>query len=461
MSHDQQVNGEPRNVGRTGGTWSRPVLVLAAALLAPCVPEAGGETVSLTADDAARRASSVSHVSVAAAARSDAARSTLDAADAARLPSVALTAALTQRSPVDEFVAPINGPGQPAVVLYPNITTIYATGARATEVLYSGGAVTANREAARHELGASAAEQARTDADLRLIGRATYWEAVRARASLDAAVANERRVERLLADTRSLLDAGRAVRADVLAAEARLAGARVRTIQAATRAADALAELRSLLHLTDADVVEFADTLNGALPGGPDDLASLRARALAQRPELVALGERLAAVAARETLARAAARPTLSLGAQWDLARPNPRTFPQTDAWDDSWAVGLSASWTVFDGGRARADAATSQATQRALASERAELERLVSLDVETAWRALGEALATVEAADAARTAADERERAAKERHDAGLAAMSEILDAEAELVAAEQQQIGARAAAWIAEAALTRAVGR
>ncbi len=460
MSHDEDVNREQWAVGRRRCTGARTALVLAATL-ALVVPEARAETVRLTADAAAERVVSVSHVSVAAAARTDAARSTLDAAEAARLPSVAVSAALTQRSSVPEYAAPINGPLQPPVVLYPDITTTYATGVRASEVLYSGGAVTANREAARHDLGASAAERERSDADLRLIGRASYWEAVRARASLDAAAANESRAARLLADTRSLLQAGRAVRADVLAAEARLANARVRTIQASTRAADALSELRSLLRLADGDAVEFADTLAGALPGEPADLASLRARALAERPELVALGERLAAVEARETLARAVARPSLALGAQWDLARPNQRYFPQTDTWDDTWAVGLSASWTVFDGGRSRADAATSQATQRALTAERAELERLVSLDVETAWRGLAEALATIEAADTARTAADERERAAKERHDAGLAAMSEILDAEAELAAAEQQQIGARAAAWIAEARLTRAAGQ
>jgi outer membrane protein TolC len=431
--------------------------VLAVATGAPCA----AESVRLDADEAARRAVEASHLSAAAAARVEASGAAVHAADAQRLPSIQVTAALTQRSSVPEYAAPINGPLQPPVVLYPDITTTYAAGVRASEVLYGGGAVTANRRAARHDLGASAAEQARSDADLRLIGRAGYWEAVRARASLDAAAVNESRAARLLADTRSLLEAGRAVRADVLAAEARLASARVATIRAATRAANALAELRSLLHLADGDAVEFADTLAGALPGEPDDIASLRTRALAQRPELVALGERLAAVEARETLARAAARPTLSLGAQWDLARPNQRYFPQTDAWDDSWAVGLSASWTVFDGGRSRADAATSQATQRALAAERAELERLVSLDVETARRALADALATVGAADAARAAADERERAARERHDAGLAAMSEILDAEAELAAAEQQQIDARAAAWIAEARLARAAGR
>ncbi|OYV88937.1 MAG: hypothetical protein B7Z68_12630, partial [Acidobacteria bacterium 21-70-11] len=94
-------------------------------------------------------------------------------------------------------------------------------------------------------------------------------------------------------------------------------------------------------------------------------------------------------------------------------------------------------------------------------ARERDELARRIALEVETGRRNLESALAAVSAADDARAAARERETAARERHAAGLAAMVEILDAEAQLAGAEQQQIDVRAAAWLADAALDRAVGR
>ena len=84
-----------------------------------------------------------------------------------------------------------------------------------------------------------------------------------------------------------------------------------------------------------------------------------------------------------------------------------------------------------------------------------------MTLEVEIVRQDLLAALATVDAADAARAAAEERERASRERLDAGLAPMVEILDAQSELAAAEQQQIDVRASAWIAAARLTRATGR
>ena len=50
---------------------------------------------------------------------------------------------------------------------------------------------------------------------------------------------------------------------------------------------------------------------------------------------------------------------------------------------------------------------------------------------------------------------------AGRERYAAGLAPMVEVLDAQADLTAADMTQIRARASAWVAEAALHRAVGR
>jgi outer membrane protein TolC len=443
---------------------SRPrpwtLLVATCAVLLVALPSRA-DTVRLSAEEAARRILEVSHLSAAAAARTETSRDALAAVEATARPSVAATASLTQRSSVPEFSAPLNGPLAPVVVVYPDIRTAYASGLYAQQPLYTGGAITAGRSAARSELVASTADQALTTADLRLAARQAYWQSVRAQASVVATRANRERAQRLLADTQSLLDAGMAVRADVLAAQARLATAEVQVIRAEADAEDALSRLRSLLHLRPEDIVELADTITAPLPPAPEDLAALEDRAATSRPEIAGLDAEIAAAAARETLALSPTRPNLALAAQWDLARPNQRYFPQTDAWKSSWAVGVSAAWTLFDGGRARAQAAGARSARQALVAQRAELGRQVELEVSTTRRDLTSALAAVSAADSAQAAAAERERAAKERHGAGLAAMSEILDAEAALADAEQQQIDTRASAWLASAQLSRALGR
>jgi outer membrane protein len=284
---------------------------------------------------------------------------------------------------------------------------------------------------------------------------------VRAEASLDAAAAAEERALRLLTDTQALLDAGMAVKADVLAAQARVASAHVAVVRAQTRRLSARSRLRSLLHVQADDAIELADRLALTLPDPPAPLADLQASALAGRPELAAAAAQLGALAERERLAAAPARPEVALEAAWEYSRPNIRYFPLEDEWNDSWSVGVVAGWTLFDGGRSRADTRTAEAERRAAASQRDELARSIALEVEVSRQELASALATVDAADAARSAADERERASRERLAAGMAPMVEVLDAQSELAAAEQQQIDTRATAWIAAAYLGRAVGK
>ncbi|OYV98169.1 MAG: hypothetical protein B7Z68_01645, partial [Acidobacteria bacterium 21-70-11] len=244
----------------------------AVALLVAALAPAGTETLRLTAETAAARAVAVSPVAAAAGERLTAAQEATRAADAAAQPQVTATAALARRSSVPEFRLPFAAPGQPALILVPDITTTYGTGVQVAEPLYAGGAITAQRLASRHDGEASAAARSQTAADLRLAAREAYWDAVRAAAGIDAAAAQEQRAQRLLTDTSALLDAGMAVKADVFAAQARLASARVDRITAEAAAANSLAQLRSLLQIDPGVTVEFGDSLAGALPDAPPPL---------------------------------------------------------------------------------------------------------------------------------------------------------------------------------------------
>jgi outer membrane protein len=431
------------------------------AMLVGLVTGAAAETITLDARAVAARAVEVSHVAAAAAARLSATQETVKAADAAGLPTLSLSASVLQRSSVPEFAAPINGPLQPPVVLYPDITTTYGTSLQLQQALYSGGAITGQREAARHDAQASAADNALAVAELRLSAQLAYWEAVRTAASVGVARSQEERARRLLDDTQALFDAGMAVNADVLAAKERIASAQVQRIVVQTQADNSLAQLRSLLQIGPSDRVELADSLAGPLPSVPGTAEELQRQALAARPELAASAAQIAALRSRETVAGAPVRPSVGAVAQLDYALPNIRYFPQEAQWNDSWSVGLWASWTLFDGGKARADTATVQFTERAATQNRDELTRHILLEVENDRRTLESALAAVLAADAARAAGIGREKEAQERHAAGLAPMVDILDAQAQLAGAEQQQVNARAASWMAAAVLARAVGQ
>ncbi len=443
-------------------SWT-PTPALAAMLLGAAAVASSlhaADTVRLDPEETVRLALAASHRVAAAGARVSGNEAAVDAADAAAWPQLTASASAAHQSSVPEFRVGFT-PGTPPTTFYPDIRNTFAANLNLEQVVYAGGAITSNRMAARSTAEASRADEDTTRSQVVLESRRAYWIAAATEAEVDNAHAERERAQRLLTDTRSLREAGMAVRADVLSAQAQLAASELRVVRAETAAADAMASLRSLVQIPRPTVIELADRLPARLPPQPAPLAELQDQASTKRAELVSMRSRLDALAAREDAARAPARPSVAAVAQWLMARPNQRYFPLTDTWHDSWSVALNGSWRVWDAGRTRAGVAEVRWQHQALAEDLAARERTIDLEVDTARRNLESSLAAVRAADASWEAARAREDAVRERYQAGLDTMADVLQAQAALAAAETERVRARTSAWVAAADLAHAVGR
>jgi outer membrane protein TolC len=421
----------------------------------------GAETLTLDADTAARMAIEASTLTLAAADRVEARQSTVKAADALRLPILSVNAAIARQNPVPEFSAPIDGPGQPPTVIFPNIENTYSADLSVSQAIYTGGAISASREAARKDESAATWSKSRTALDLGYSARTLYWSAVAAAAGVDVAEAQIKRTRRLLDDASALREAGMAVNADVFASEARFAAAEVDLIRTRNEEQKALARLRSLLGIDRATAVNLKDARTEQIPSTPPVVADLERNALDHRPELKITDARIEGLGAQARSLNASRRPMVAATGQWLVARPNQRFLPLEDVVNDSWRVGVGASWQIFDGSRTKEQVASAHAEQRALQHDRGELERQILLEVATARLQLESAIEAVASADASAAAASAWEEASSERYAAGIAMLSELLDAQVDLAAAQMAQVRSRASAWLADAALRRAVGR
>lgn len=421
----------------------------------------GAETLTVDADTAARMAIEASTLTLAAADRVEASQSSIKAADALRLPVLSVNAVVAHQNAVPEFAAPIDGTGQPPTVIFPNIQNTYSADVSMSQPIYTGGAISANREAAQLDESATTWSQKLTAIELSNHARLLYWSAVAAAAGVDVAEAQLKRTQRLLDDSRALREAGMVVNADVFAAEARFSSAEVDIIRTRNEEEQSLAHLRSLLGIGAGNELNLKDSRTEQVPSSPPALAELERTALENRPELRITDARIDGLGAQARAVNANRRPMVAASGQWLVARPNQRFLPLEDVVNDSWRVGIGASWQFFDGSRTKEQVATVHAEQRALQHDRGELERQILLEVATARLELESALEAIVAADASADAAAAWEGASGERYSAGLAMLSELLDAQADLTATEVARVRARAAAWMAEAALLRAVGR
>jgi outer membrane protein TolC len=437
------------------------LLFLFAVISLPEGAAVHAETLTVDADTAARMAIKASTLTAAAADRVEATQSNVKAADAARFPVLTANASYVRHSAVPEFGVPTENPDEPVFILFPNIQNHYRIDLSVSQPIYSGGAISASREAARREESAATWSERLTAVDLSYSARMSYWSAVAAASGVDVAEAQIERTQRLLDDARALHDAGMAVNADVFAAEARYAAAEVDLIRTHNEEAKALTRLRSLLGIDAMTEITLEDARTDEVPLTPPLLTTLERDALNNRPELKIADEHIESLGARVRSVNAARKPTVAATGQYLAARPNQRFLPPVDERNESWYVGVAASWRFFDGSRTKEQVATVQAEQRALQHDRGELERQIRLEVATALLELESALEAVASTDASATAAEAWEEASSERYAAGIAMLSELLDAQADLAAAEMAQVRSRASAWLAEATLRRAVGR
>jgi outer membrane protein TolC len=220
------------------------------------------------------------------------------------------------------------------------------------------------------------------------------------------------------------------------------------------------ADLARLIAADPAQAVEPAATLGLPAPG-TEDLATLIADARRSRDERTAMQRRVDAAADQRAAAAAGRRPTIALAGGVDYARPNPRIFPRTDRWDDSWDAGVNVSWSLWDGGRTSAEIAQAEGQTEAARQRLAEFDSVLAVDVRQRLLDVQSSRAAVAAAEDTVTAATEARRVVGERYRTGVIAQGDVLDADIVLLQAELDRTRALANVRLAEARLARATGR
>lgn len=433
--------------------------ILALALLVPgAAAVAQTAPVRLTLDEAIARGLEASHLVAEFAARLDASQAAVRLNDAADRPQVAALAGYLRTNHVEEFG--FLQPGGRVQVIYPDIPDNYRTRLDLQWPIYTSGRTDALLRAARAEASASGEDLVVARADLRLEISRAFWALVTANESVSVVQESLRRVDAHLADVRNRQAVGLVPPNDVLTAEAQRSRQEVLLIEARSRRDSAMADVARLVGLpVDAPLAPDVALTPAVPPTEPT--STLIEQAKADRPERKAIGQRATAVSARQDAAAAGARPQVSVGGGVDYASPNPRHFPRTDQWRTSWDAGVNLAWSLWDGGRVRAQMAEAAAVEQSLRERLAELDTRIEVDVLQRRLELESSLAAIKATEDGVRSATEARRVVTDRFNAGVATSTDVLDAQTDLLTAELERTRALAQSRLAEARLARALGR
>jgi outer membrane protein len=237
--------------------------------------------------------------------------------------------------------------------------------------------------------------------------------------------------------------------------KAAVASARVALITAQNNYETSKAQLNQAAGIVGGTEYDVSDEEIGPIEDEDQPLDVLASKAIAARPELLALQKQR--VAAQESLssARGAYGPTLSAtGAVTESGIALDGLVP-------NWNVGLLLNWPIFQGGLTKASVRLAQANVQTADAQAALEELQVRLDVDTARLAVRAAKATIGAADDALTSARQQLTLAEQRYAQAVGNIIELYDAQVAYTSAAAQVVQARYGLSAARAQLLAALGR
>lgn len=347
-----------------------------------------------------------------------------------------------------------------SLVSGPNSDQNWSVALQVSQLIYSGGGVSATLDAQRLTHEASLLDLRATVDQVLAQVRGAYYDVILARNRIAVQEQNVRLLEEQLANAQSRFEAQSVSRFDVLRAEVELANAQPPLIRSRNAHRIAVDELFRVIGFNRTDYVGVIPQVVGELDFTPveAELESALSQALQNRPELLYLDVMRKAREAGVRIARSNYLPNLSVfgGYEWVKDGMSDRVADS----NDGWRVGIQSSWAIFDGRATEGRVIQARSQVRQVELQLADQRVAVELEVRRAISSLQEALELTESAGKVVDQAEEALRLADARYNAGSATQLDVLQTRVALTQARTNQHEANYSYLVAESALRKALG-
>jgi len=302
------------------------------------------------------------------------------------------------------------------------------------------------------QLRANEWEYRNVENDLVLDVHKAYFGYLSAQALADVAAGGADLASKHFELTKIMHAAGTAMERDVKAADADVVEAEQGSSRARNGVGLARANLNRLMGRTPSQDLTVAPVATvPTVPTRPDDGIEM---ALIRRPEIKQIGEQL--IAARAGIALAGSQNGPSISARGTASTQTPSAFVRSEY----FAGTLVLTWNPFDGGRSRADVQEARARLSQLEALLEDAKLGMRLEVEKAWREMGEAAERIKAADRQVAAAESASDVSRLRFEARQATQLEVSGALLNVTKARTNRVQALYDLHIAAAEYRHATG-
>jgi len=336
----------------------------------------------------------------------------------------------------------------------------YTYGIQVTQPLYSFGRLGQAFSVAGQTIDAQARSKTRSLQEIQLQAMDAWYSVVTSKARLDVLDASLKRQKETVAFMESNFKMGSGLRSQVLLAVATLKGLepeRIRAEQTATSSAMMLNRLlgRDITEPVEPDTGAHLNSLDRALV---KDEATVK-NAVESRPDMQAMRLQKEALFGTARGYRMQHRPSLGLSGKLGILAYETDQLTEFDQNKD-WSVGVGLTWNLFDGLATTSKAQQIESDARTLEITETKIQKMVRIEIETAFEERDAADSAYQAADQAVAAAREAVELLTQDFRAGKGAVTDLLQAEEGLRNAEFGVLNARYQLARSRAALRVALG-
>ena len=314
----------------------------------------------------------------------------------------------------------------------------------------------ARRKAARYGLNAADFALEQTKQSIRLTATMDYFNILQARNLVKVREDTVATLQTHLADVNAQFSVGTVARADVLASEVELANAQQNLTTARNNYEVAVATLNNVIGVPTDTMLTINDELRYTdYELSLDDCTDY---GLLYRADGAAAVYAVKQAEESVRTAKAGDHPTVNAAATRSIAGEHP--FGSDHASSDTWAVGVSASWNIFDNGVTAAQVDAAKATLRKAEEALAAADEKIRLDVRTAYLNLRAAEQNIKTTETAVKQAEEDYHIARVRYNAGVGTNLEVMRASDNLTTARMNYSTALYTYNTGKASLDNAMG-
>lgn len=437
-----------------GGKARQAAAVLAGTMLmSAALPGLAASTIDLTLDDAVAMALKSNPAVKISESDVETAAWNVSAAKAGKAPTLDLSHTTSRYKTAASSTYAYNGTGLVKYPIAAYLSTRYANSVDLTLPLYTGGKLEGNIDKAKLNLEVANLSLTDTQQQLKLSATTGYYNILQTR---NLVVLNEESLDRLtehLKNVQAQFAAGTVAKTDVLRSEVEKADAEQNLIIAKNSYELAISNMNNVISMPLDTQLVVKDELKYEKYG--KTMEECIAASLQNRPELAQAKASVDIAKTEIKIAQSGNKPTISATAseKW-----NDSEFPGTE--NNTWSIGLSASYNLFDGGLTKSQVRGAQVGLTKAQEQLRQVTDSVQLEVRQAYLNMLEAEKRIDTTQVAVVKGEEDYKIAQVRYSAGVGTNLDVIDSQVALTSAKTDYVKALYDYNTSRAQLDKAMG-